>query len=64
MSQQMMTFVGIPAVVLMSFVVALAVEVILLTTAIRLMGRAAVRAHARQLVSAKHSVPAAVPGPR
>ena len=55
MSQQMMTFVGIPAVVLMSFLVALGVEVILLSTAIRLMGRAAVRAHARQLVNAKNA---------
>ena len=59
MSEHMMTFVGIPAVVLLSFVAALGVEVILLTTAIRLMGRAAVRAHARQLVSAKHSAPTA-----
>ena len=55
--QQMMTFFGIPAVVLLSFFVALGVEVILLSTAIRLMGRAAIRAHNRQLVDAKNSSP-------
>jgi uncharacterized membrane protein len=52
---QIMTFAGIPAVVLLSFFVALGVEVVLLSSAIRLMGRAAQRAQGRQAVSRQDS---------
>ena len=52
---QIMTFAGIPVVVLLSFLIALGVEVLLLGTAIRLMGRAAARANNRQAIARPNS---------
>lgn len=50
---QIMTFAGIPAVVLLSFLLALGVEVLLLGSAIRMMGRAAARANNNRQAAAR-----------
>ena len=51
---QMMTFFGVPLVVVLSFVIALGVEVLVLSSAIQLMGRAAARAQNRQIAGPKN----------
>ncbi len=53
---QMITFFGIPAVVLLSFVVAIGVEVLVLGSAIRLMGRAVARTQESHAANRHNSV--------